>query len=66
MARSVGRLSWTTCPAEVTLEAWSPAVTFVIYDGFDGLDLAGPSPTDRFAAKALQPVTRPGRQEQVV
>src|SRR5690349_2673588 len=43
VARSVGRLSWTTCPAEFHARAMdSRAVTFVAYDGFDGLDLAGP------------------------
>jgi len=43
MARSVGRLSWTTCllgPHAGVMN--SRAVTCVIYDGFDGLDLTGP------------------------
>jgi hypothetical protein len=39
----MGRLSWTSCPAEFHAGGMeSRAVTFVIYDGFDGLDLAGP------------------------
>lgn len=43
VARSVGRSSWTTSAAEGHAGVMeSRAVTFVIYDGFDGLDLAGP------------------------